>query len=201
MLSALINIYDQRKKTIVICCNGKNPKLTNLSLPPLYTFTFSFGWGFSPEKEKHMKSNDLKKLEEIVNEQDTEQFYLLIRYWKAIGEEYAFNDANTELRLLADMPTRDNQEENAEFIRLLADFGFNLDDPNLLEKSQKMLIKAIENENEKRIEKVSRFIYLLGVRTAVNRLKERANECLDAIHDKYKDALVNVVELQRKMGI
>lgn len=56
-------------------------------------------------------------------------------------------------------------------------------------------------KHEKRIDKVSRFIYLLGVRTAVNRLKERANECLDAIHDKYKDALVNVVELQRKMGI
>lgn len=148
-----------------------------------------------------MQSKDWKKLEEIVNEQDTEQFYLLMRYWKAIGEEYAFNDANTELRLLADMPTRDNQEENAEFIRLLADFGFNLDDPNLLEKSQKIFTKAIENENEKRIDKISRFIYLLGVRTAVNRLKERANECLDAIHGKYKDALVNVVELQRKMGI
>lgn len=148
-----------------------------------------------------MKSNDWEKLEEIVNKQDSEQFYLLMRYWKAIGEEYAFNDAHTELHLLADMPTRDNKEENADFIRLLADFGFNLDDPNLLEKSQKMLMKAIENENENRIEKVSRFIYLLGIRTAVNRLKERANECLDAIHDKYKDALVNVVELQREMGI
>lgn len=148
-----------------------------------------------------MKSNDWEKLEEIVNKQDSEQFYLLMRYWKAIGEEYAFNDAHTELHLLADMPTRDNKEENADFIRLLADFGLNLDDPNLLDKSWKMLTKAIENENEKRIEKVSRFIYLLGVRTAVNRLKERANECLDAIHDKYKDALVNVVELQRKMGI
>lgn len=146
-----------------------------------------------------MKSNDWKKLEEIVNKQDSEQFYLLMRYWKAIGEEYAFNDAHTELHLLTDMPTRDNKEENAEFIRLLADFGFDLNDPNLLDKSRKMLTKAIENEN--RIEKVSRFIYLLGVRTAVNRLKERANECLDAIHDKYKDALVNVVELQRKMGI
>lgn len=148
-----------------------------------------------------MKSNDWKKLEEIVNKQDSEQFYLLMRYWKAIGEEYAFNDAHTELHLLTDMPTRDNKEENAEFIRLLADFGFDLNDPNLLDKSRKMLTKAIENENENRIEKVSRFIYLLGVRTAVNRLKERANECLDAIHDKYKDALVNVVELQRKMGI
>lgn len=148
-----------------------------------------------------MKSNDWEKLEEIVNKEDTEQFYLLMRYWKAIGEEYAFNDAYTDLHLLADMPTRDNQEENAEFILLLADFGFDLNDPNLLEKSRKMLIKAIENENEKRIDKVSRFIYLLGVRTAVNRLKERANECLDAINDKYKDALVNVVELQREMGI
>lgn len=148
-----------------------------------------------------MKSNDWKKLEEIVNKQDSEQFYWLMRYWKAIGEEYAFNDAHTELHLLTDMPTRDNKEENAEFIRLLADFGFDLNDPNLLDKSRKMLTKAIENENENRIEKVSRFIYLLGVRTAVNRLKERANECLDAIHDKYKDALVNVVELQRKMGI
>lgn len=148
-----------------------------------------------------MKSNDWEKLEEIVNKQDNEQFYLLMRYWKAIGAEIAFNDAYTDLHLLADMPTRDNQEENAEFILLLADFGFDLNDPNLLEKSRQMLMKAIENENEKRIEKVSRFIYLLGVRTAVNRLKERANECLDAIHDKYKDALVNVVELQRKMGI
>lgn len=129
-----------------------------------------------------MKTNDWKKFEEIVNKQDNEQFYLLMRYWKAIGAEIAFNDANTELRLLSD-------------------FGFDLNDPNLLEKSRQMLMKAIENENEKRIEKVSRFIYLLGVRTAVNRLKERANECLDVIHDKYKDALVNVVELQRKMGI
>lgn len=148
-----------------------------------------------------MKSNDWEKLEEIVNKQDNEQFYLLMRYWKAIGAENAFNDAYTELHLLADMPTRDNKEENAEFIRLLADFGFYLDDPNLLEKSRKMLIKAIENENEKRIDKVSRFIYLLGVRTAVNRLKQRANECLNAINDKHTDALVSVVEMQKKMGI
>ena len=95
-----------------------------------------------------MKSNDWKKLEEIVNKQDSEQFYLLMRYWKAIGEEYAFNDAHTELHLLTDMPTRDNKEENAEFIRLLADFGFDLNDPNLLDKSRKMLTKAIENENK-----------------------------------------------------
>lgn len=148
-----------------------------------------------------MKSNDWIKIEKIVNEQNVNQFYLLMRYWKAIGSEIAFNDAYTELHLLADMPTRDNKEENAEFIRLLADFGFDLNDPNLLEKSRKILTKAIENENEKRIDKVSRFIYLLGVRTAVNRLKERANECLDVIHDKYKDALVNVVELQKEMGI
>lgn len=99
------------------------------------------------------------------------------------------------------MPTRDNKEENAEFIRLLADFGFDLDDSDLLNKSRKMLIAAIENGKEQRAEKVSRFIYLLGVRTAVNRMKERAKECLTAIHEKHKDALVKVVELQKEMGI
>lgn len=148
-----------------------------------------------------MKSNDWIKIEKIVNEQNVNQFYLLMRYWKAIGSEIAFNDAYTELHLLADMPTRDNKEENAEFIRLLADFGFDLDDSDLLNKSRKMLIAAIENGKEQRAEKVSRFIYLLGVRTAVNRMKERAKECLTAIHGKHKDALVKVVELQKEMGI
>ena len=145
-----------------------------------------------------MDSKDWKAFEKAVNEQDTEKFYNLMRYWRRIGEEFAYNDTYTEIHLLREMPYRDIQ--SAEFLKILAELKIEYDDSDIYGKAGEMLIQAIADGDESKIKQLSRFIYLLGVRESTKRITERVDECLNLIHEKYGDSLTKVVELQEELG-
>lgn len=147
-----------------------------------------------------MESKDWKAFEKAVNEQDTEKFYNLMRYWRKIGEEYAYNDTYTVLHLLREMPYRDIHAESAEFLKILTEYQIDYDDPDIYGKARKMLVQAIADGDESKIKQLSRFIYLLGIRESTKRVTERADECLNVIHEKYGDSLTKVVELQEELG-
>lgn len=147
-----------------------------------------------------MESKDWKAFEKAVNEQDTEKFYNLMRYWRRIGEEYAYNDAYTEIHLLRELPYRDIHTESAEFLKILTEYQIDYDDPDIYEKVRKILVQAITDGDESKIKQLSRFIYLLGIRESTKRVTERVDECLNVIHEKYGDSLTKVVELQEELG-
>lgn len=147
-----------------------------------------------------MDSKDWKAFEKAVNEQDTEKFYNLMRYWRRIGEKFAYNDTYTEIHLLREMPYRDIHVESAEFLKILAELKIEYDDPDIYGKATEMLIQAIADGDESKIKQLSRFIYLLGIRESAKRITERVDECLGVIHEKYGDSLTEVVELQEKIG-
>ena len=140
-----------------------------------------------------MESKDWKAFEKAVNEQDTEKFYNLMRYWRRIGEKFAYNDTYTEIHLLREMPYRDIHAESAEL-------KIEYDDSDIYGKATEMLIQAIADVDESKIKQLSRFIYLLGVRESTKRITERVDECLNVIHEKYGDSLTEVVELQEELG-
>lgn len=146
------------------------------------------------------QSKDWKAFEKAVNEQDTEKFYNLMRYWRRIGEEYAYNDTYTEIHLLREMPYRDIHEESAEFLKILTGLQIEYDDPDIYVKASEMLVQAIADRDESKIKQLSRFIYLLGIRESTKHITERVDECLNLIHEKYGDSLTEVVELQEKLG-
>lgn len=146
------------------------------------------------------QSKDWKAFEKAVNEQDTEKFYNLMRYWRRIGEEFAYNDTYTEIHLLREMPYRDIHAESAEFLKILAELKIEYDDSDIYGKAGEMLIQAIADGDESKIKQLSRFIYLLGVRESTKRITERVDECLNVIHEKYGDPLTEVVELQEELG-
>ena len=130
------------------------------------------------------QSKDWKAFEKAVNEQDTEKFYNLMRYWRRIGEEFAYNDTYTEIHLLREMPYRDIHAESAEFLKILAELKIEYDDSDIYGKATEMLIQAIADGDESKIKQLSRFIYLLGVRESTKRITERVDECLNLIHEK-----------------
>lgn len=167
---------------------------------PQHIYSFFFVWlGRKPEGEK-MDSKDWKAFEKAVNEQDIEKFYNLMRYWRRIGEEYAYNDTYTEIHLLREMPYRDIHVESAEFLKILTEYQIDYDDPDIYGKARKMLVQAIEDGDESKIKQLSRFIYLLGVRESTKNITQRIDECLNTIHGKYGDSLTKVVELQEELG-
>lgn len=147
-----------------------------------------------------MDSKDWKAFEKAVNEQDIEKFYNLMRYWRRIGAEFAYNDTYTEIHLLREMPYRDIHVESAEFLKILAELKIEYDDSDIYGKATEMLIQAIADVDESKIKQLSRFIYLLGVRESTKRITERVDECLNLIHEKYGDSLTKVVELQEELG-
>lgn len=147
-----------------------------------------------------MESKDWKAFEKAVNEQDTEKFYNLMRYWRRIGEEYAYNDTYTEIHLLRELPYRDIHAESAEFFKILAELKIEYDDSDIYGKATEMLVQAIADGEESKIKQLSRFIYLLGVRQSTKHITERIDECLGAIHEKYMDSLEKVVDMQREFG-
>lgn len=147
-----------------------------------------------------MESKDWKAFEKAVNEQDTEKFYNLMRYWRKIGEEYAYNDTYTEIHLLRELPYRAIHAENAEFLKILTEFQIEYDDPDIYGKAREMLVQAIADEDESKIKQLSRFIYLLGVRESTKHITKRVDECLNVIHEKYGESLTEVVELQEALG-
>ncbi len=147
-----------------------------------------------------MESKDWKAFEKAVNEQDTEKFYNLMRYWRRIGEEYAYNDTYTEIHLLREMPYRDIHVENAEFLKILTESQIEYDDPDIYGKASEMLVQAITDGDERKIKQLSRFIYLLGVSESTKHITKRVDECLNVIHEKYGDSLTEVVELQEELG-
>ena len=149
------------------------------------------------ERMEKMESKDWKAFE---SERDTEKFYNLMRYWRRIGEEYAYNDTYTEIHLLREMPYRDIHVESAEFLKILAELKIEYDDSDIYGKATEMLIQAIADVDESKIKQLSRFIYLLGVRKSTKRITERVDECLNVIHEKYGDSLTEVVELQEELG-
>ena len=146
------------------------------------------------------QSKDWKAFEKAVNEQDTEKFYNLMRYWRRIGEEFAYNDTYTEIHLLREMPYRDIHAESAEFLKILSELKIEYDDSDIYGKAGEMLIQAIADGDESKIKQLSRFIYLLGVRQSTKHITERIDECLGAIHEKYMDSLEKVVDMQREFG-
>lgn len=167
---------------------------------PQHICSFFFVWlGRKPEGEK-MESKDWKAFEKAVNEQDTEKFYNLMRYWRRIGEEFAYNDTYTEIHLLREMPYRDIHAESAEFLKILAELKIEYDNPDIYGKASEMLVQAIADGDESKIKQLSRFIYLLGVRESTKHITKRVDECLGVIHEKYGDSLTEVVELQEKLG-
>ena len=147
-----------------------------------------------------MESKDWKAFEKAVNEQDTEKFYNLMRYWRRIGEEYAYNDTYTEIHLLRELPYRDIHAENAEFLKILTELQIEYDDPDIYGKAREILVQAIADGDESKIKQLSRFIYLLGVRKSTKHIIKRVDECLNMIHEKYGDSLTKVVELQEELG-
>lgn len=168
---------------------------------PQHIYSFFFVWlGRKLKGEKMEQSKDWKAFEKAVNEQDTEKFYNLMRYWRRIGEEFAYNDTYTEIHLLREMPYRDIHAESAEFLKILAELKIEYDDSDIYGKAGEMLIQAIADGDESKIKQLSRFIYLLGVRESTKRITERVDECLNVIHEKYGDSLTEVVELQEKLG-
>lgn len=168
---------------------------------PQHIYSFFFVWlGRKLKGEKMEQSKDWKAFEKAVNEQDTEKFYNLMRYWRRIGEEFAYNDTYTEIHLLREMPYRDIHAESAEFLKILAELKIEYDDSDIYGKATEMLIQAIADGDESKIKQLSRFIYLLGVRESTKRITERVDECLNLIHEKYGDSLTKVVELQEELG-
>lgn len=147
-----------------------------------------------------MDSKDWKAFEKAVNEQDIEKFYNLMRYWRRIGEEYAYNDTYTEIHLLRELPYRDIHAENAEFLKILTELQIEYDDPDIYGKAREILVQAIADGDESKIKQLSRFIYLLGVRKSTKHIIKRVDECLNMIHEKYGDSLTKVVELQEELG-
>lgn len=147
-----------------------------------------------------MESKDWKAFEKAVSERDTEKFYNLMRYWRRIGEEYAYNDTYTEIHLLREMPYRDIHVESAEFFKILAELKIEYDDSDIYGKATEMLVQAIADGDESKIKQLSRFIYLLGVRESTKNITQRIDECLNTIHEKYGDSLTKVVELQEELG-
>ena len=204
MLSATslhsVALYRPKEKKIKLYMVEKS------ELPTLYryfetatTYMFILFCLVGAEGEK-MESKDWKAFEKAVNEQDTEKFYNLMRYWRRIGEEFAYNDTYTEIHLLREMPYRDIHAESAEFLKILAELKIEYDDPDIYVKAGEMLIQAIADGDESKIKQLSRFIYLLGIRESTKRITERVDECLNVIHEKYGDSLTEVVELQEELG-
>ncbi len=148
-----------------------------------------------------MESKDWKAFEKAVNEQDTEKFYNLMRYWRRIGEEHAFNDTYADVHLLSEKPYQNINEESAQFNKLLCDLQLlEFEDSDLYKKARDMLIQAVTDGAESRIKTLSRFIYLLGVRQSTGQIKEQIEDCMKKVKGKQTDALVSVVELQETMG-
>lgn len=152
------------------------------------------------ERMEKMESCDWKAFEKTVNEQDTEKFYNLRRYWRRIGEEYAYNDTYTEIHLLREMPYRDIHAENAEFLKILTELQIEYDNPDIYGKASEVLIQAIAEGDESKIKQLSRFIYLLGIRESTKHITKRVDECLNVIHEKYGESLTEVAELQEELG-
>lgn len=150
---------------------------------------------------KLTECKDWKELERIVQDKDESGFIDLMNYWRKIGEEHAFNDTYADVHLLSEKPYQNTNEESAQYNKLLCDLQLlEYEDSDLYKKARDMLIQAVTDGAESRVKKLSRFIYLLGVRQSMGQIREQIDGCLSTIKDKRGNALVKVIELQEKIG-
>ncbi|WP_419031300.1 hypothetical protein [Holdemanella porci] len=148
-----------------------------------------------------LESKDFEKLEKIVQDKDEQGFIDLMKYWREIGKEYAYNDTYADIHLLQDLPYRNISSESADFNKLRCELQLlEYDDSDLYQKAKEMLAQTVVDGAESRVKKLSRFICLLGVRQATKQIKGQIEDCMNTVKDKHTVALVSVVELQEKMG-